>query len=143
MAKTEQAIVTEIRCGSLMPVPLAALALVLQGTFAVVDANGFAVASAEVGGADQSCVGIWDHSAENTGADGDVVACVRRKQQFLVRNSAVDPVTQADLGAAVFIEDNQRLRKQMVLVLAHLAVILWALTCNTLIVFGWRLNNDF
>ena len=111
MAKTEQAIVTEIRCGSLMPVPLAALALVLQGTFAVVDANGFAVASAEVGGADQSCVGIWDHSAENTGADGDVVACVRRKQQFLVRNSAVDPVTQADLGAAVFIEDNQTIAK--------------------------------
>lgn len=111
MAKTEQAIVTEIRCGSLMPVPLAALALVLQGTFAVVNANGFAVASAEVGGADQSCVGIWDHSAENTGADGDVVACVRRKQQFLVRNSVADPVTQADLGSAVFIEDNQTIAK--------------------------------
>jgi len=111
MAKTEQAIVTEMRCGSLIPVPLAALALVLQGTFAVVDANGFAVASADVGGADQSCIGIWDHSAENAGADGDVWACARRKQQFLVRNSTSDPVTQADLGAAVFIEDNQTIAK--------------------------------
>jgi len=111
MAKTEQAIVTEMRCGSLMPVPLAALALVLQGTFAVVNANGFAVASTDVGGADQSCVGIWDHSAENAGADGDVVACARRKQQFLMRNSATDPVTQAELGAAIFIEDNQTIAK--------------------------------
>ena len=93
MAKTEVAIVTEMRVGILMPIPLAALALVLQGTFAVVDANGYAVASANVGGADQSCVGIWDNSAENTGANGDVVACVRRKQQFLVYNSATDPVT--------------------------------------------------
>lgn len=111
MAKTEQAIVTEIRCGSLIPVPLAALALVLQGTFAVVDANGFAVASADVGGADQSCIGIWDHSAENSGADGEVVACVRRKQQFLVSNSTADPVTQADLGAVVYVEDNQTIAK--------------------------------
>ncbi len=111
MAKTEVAIVTEMRVGILMPIPLAALALVLQGTFAVVDANGYAVASANVGGADQSCVGIWDNSAENTGANGDVVACVRRKQQFLVHNSATDPVTQSDLGATVFIEDNQTIAK--------------------------------
>ena len=111
MAKTEVAIVTEMRVGILMPIPLAALALVLQGTFAVVGANGYAVASANVGGADQSCVGIWDNSAENTGANGDVVACARRKQQFLVHNSATDPVTQADLGAAVFIEDNQTIAK--------------------------------
>lgn len=111
MAKTEVAIVTEMRVGILMLIPLAALALVLQGTFAVVDANGYAVASANVGGADQSCVGIWDNSAENTGANGDVVACVRRKQQFLVYNSVTDPVTQSDLGATVFIEDNQTIAK--------------------------------
>jgi hypothetical protein len=41
------------------------------------------IASEDVGGVDQICLGIWDHSAENTGAAGDVVACVRRKQQFL------------------------------------------------------------
>lgn len=111
MAKTETAIVTEMRCGTLIPVPLAALALVLQGTFAVVDANGYAVASADVGGADQTCVGIWDNSTENLGVNGDVVACARRKQQFLVRNSATDPVTQADLGAVVYIEDNQTIAK--------------------------------
>jgi len=111
MAKTETAIVTEARCGTLMSVPLAALALILQGTFAVVDANGYAISSADVGGADQTCLGIWDNSAENTGAAGDVVACVRRKQQFLVRNSVTDPVAQADLGAVVYVEDNQTIAK--------------------------------
>jgi hypothetical protein len=111
MAKTETAIVTEMRCGALMPVPLAALALILQGTFAVVDANGFAISSADVGGDDQTCLGVWDNSAENTGAAGDVVACVRRKQQFLVRNSSTDPVTQADLGSVIYIEDNQTIAK--------------------------------
>lgn len=111
MAKTETAIVTEMRCGTLMSVALASMALVLQGTFAVVNASGYAIPSKDVGGADQNCLGIWDHSAENAGADGDVVACVRRKQQFLVRNSTADPVTQADLGAVVYVEDNQTIAK--------------------------------
>lgn len=111
MAKTEVAIVTEMRDGILMPVPLVALALVLQGTFAVVNAAGYAVASKDVGGADQSCVGVWDNSAENMGANGDVFACARRKQQFLVKNSTVDPVAQSDLGAVVYIEDNQTIAK--------------------------------
>lgn len=111
MAKTETAIVTEMRHIDLMPVPLAASALVLQGTFAVVNADGYAVSSKDVGGVNQTCVGIWDNSAENPGANGDLIACARRKQQFLVCNSAVDPVTQADLGAKVYIEDNQTIAK--------------------------------
>ena len=111
MAKTETAIVTEMRHIDLMPVPLAASALVLQGTFAVVNADGYAVSSKDVGGVNQTCVGIWDNSVENPGANGDLIACARRKQQFLVCNSAVDPVTQADLGAKVYIEDNQTIAK--------------------------------
>lgn len=111
MAKTETAIVTEMRCGTLMLVALALSTLVLQGTFAVVDASGYAISSEDVGGVDQICLGIWDHSAENTGAAGDVVACVRRKQQFLVRNSSTDPVTQAEFGSPIYIEDNQTIAK--------------------------------
>jgi hypothetical protein len=30
--------------------------------FAVVDASGYAIASEDVGGVDQICLGIWDHS---------------------------------------------------------------------------------
>ncbi len=111
MAKTEIAIVTEMRDGELIPIPLLATAIILQGTFAVVDSTGHGIASDDVGGAAQICLGVWDGSAENTGADGDLLGLVRRKKQFLVRNSSTDPVTQADLGAQVFIEDNQTIAK--------------------------------
>lgn len=43
MAKTETAIVTEMRCGTLIPVQSGSTRLVLQGTFAVVDANSLRV----------------------------------------------------------------------------------------------------
>ncbi len=111
MAKTEIAIVTEIRDGELMPIPLLAAAVILQGTFAVVDGTGHGIASDDVGGADQICLGIWDHSAENTGTNGDLLGLVRRNKQFLVRNSTVDPVTQADFGIQVYVEDNQTIAK--------------------------------
>ena len=111
MAKTEIAIVTEIRDGELMPIPLLAAAVILQGTFAVVDGTGHGIASDDVGGADQICLGIWDHSAENTGANGDLLGLVHRNKQFLVRNSTVDPVTQADFGIQVYVEDNQTIAK--------------------------------
>lgn len=111
MAKTEIAIVTEIRDGELMTIPLLAAAVILQGTFAVVDDTGHGIASDDVGGADQICLGIWDHSAENTGANGDLLGLVRRNKQFLVRNSTADPVTQADFGIQVYVEDNQTIAK--------------------------------
>lgn len=111
MAKTDVAIVTEMRDGELFPVPLLAAALILQGTFAVIDNTGYGIASDDVGGADQVCLGVWDGSAENTGADGDVHGLVRRNKQFLLRNSATDPVSQADLGVQVYIEDNQTIAK--------------------------------
>lgn len=111
MAKTEVAIVTEHRAGVLIPVPLLATALILQGTFAVINADGYAISSADVGGLNQTCLGIWDHSAENTGVDGDVLGNVSRKKQFLVRNSTKNPVVQADLGKPVYIEDNQTISK--------------------------------
>ena len=111
MAKTEIAIVTEIRDGELMSIPLLAAAVILQGTFAVVDGTGHGIASDDVGGADQICLGIWDQSAENTGANGDLLGLVRRNKQFLVRNSTADPVTQADFGIQVYVEDNQTIAK--------------------------------
>ena len=111
MTKTNTAIVTECRDGALIPIALLANSLVLQGTFAVVNADGYALASADVGGADQTCLGIWDHSAENTGVDGDILATVSRNKQFLVRNSGTDPVTLADLGNQVYVEDNQTIAK--------------------------------
>lgn len=82
---------------------------------------------------------------KNTGAAGDVVACVRRKQQFLVRNSSTDPVTQAEFpGSPIYIEDKSNgLLRQMEQVLVHWVDVLWALMWKTLNLYGWRFNNDF
>lgn len=112
MTYMQNGIVTEIRDGELIPVPLKAGAVVLVGTFALVDDTGFAVASTAAIAATQKVMGVWDSSADNTdGESGDVQACVRRKKQFLFRNSTTDAVTQAELGEDVFVEDNQTVAK--------------------------------
>jgi len=111
MSKATEAINTECRDGILIPIALIASAMVFQGTFAVVGSNGYAIPSAEVGGPDQKCIGIWENDAENLGSNGEVFGLVRRNQQFLVANSSSDPVTQAELGTQIFIEDNQTVAK--------------------------------
>ncbi|WP_407478406.1 hypothetical protein [Acinetobacter baumannii] len=112
MTYMQNGIVTEMRDGELIPVPLKAGAVVLVGTFALVDDTGFAVGSAAAIAATQKVVGVWDGSADNTdGEAGDVLACARRKKQFLFRNSATDAVTQAEFGDEVFVEDNQTVAK--------------------------------
>lgn len=112
MTATQIAIVTEMRDGELVPVALKANAIVLQGTFAIVDATGFAISSSVAAAANQKCLGVWDNSADNTGGnDGDRIACVRRKKQFLFANLSTDAVTQADLGVTVYVADNQTVAK--------------------------------
>lgn len=102
---------TEYRDGIFIPVALAAAAVVLMGTFAVVGVDGYAVTSANVGAADQTCIGIWEDDAENLGVAGATHGVVRRNKQFLVANSATDPVAQADMGQLVYIQDNQTIAK--------------------------------
>lgn len=111
MTATTNAIVTEMRDGELMPVLLKAGATVLEGTLAIVNADGYAVDSANAAGAGLICLGVWDNSAHNGGLDGDAVAMVRRNKQFLMANSATDPITQDNLGDSVYVADNQTLSK--------------------------------
>lgn len=111
MTKATGSIITAYRDGILIPVPLAAAAIVLMGTFAVVGADGFAVSSAHVGAADQKCLGIWERDAEGTDVDGEIHGVVRRNKHFLVSNSSTDPVTQAEIGELVYVADNQTIAK--------------------------------
>ena len=111
MPGSNTSIKTEYRDGILIPVALAAAAVVWMGTFAVVGADGYAVASANVGAADQTCIGIWEDDAENLGAAGAAHGVARRNKQFMVANSATDPVTQADIGQLIYIQDNQTIAK--------------------------------
>lgn len=106
------AIITEMRDGELIPIPLKADAVVLQGTLALIDDTGYAIDSNVAIAETQTCLGVWDASYDNTdGADGDRVALVRRKKQFLFANLATDAVSQADLGATVYVADNQTIAK--------------------------------
>lgn len=112
MAKTDVAIVTENKPGELIPLPLKANAVVLHGTFALVDAAGFAISSAIAVAGTQKCLGVWDASYDNTGgADGERVGVIRRKQMFLFKNLAADAVAQADIGTTVYVADNQTIAK--------------------------------
>lgn len=112
MAHSDVAIVTENKNGRLMPLGLKAGAVVLHGTFALVDSTGFAVASNTNVLGTHKCLGVWDASYDNTGgSDGDRIGVVRRKQVFLFKNLSTDAVTQADLGATVYVADNQSIAK--------------------------------
>lgn len=112
MTATKNAIVTEFRDGELIPLPLKADAIVLQGTFALVDATGYAINSSTAVAGTQKCLGVWDNSADNTGgADADRIACARRNKQFLFFNLSTDALTQADIGATVYVADNQTVAK--------------------------------
>ncbi|MDV4263322.1 hypothetical protein ACG9XY_12405 [Acinetobacter seifertii] len=112
MGLIQTGIVTEVREGELIPLPLKANAMVLVGTFALIDESGFATDSSSAITAAQKVIGIWDGSADNSGGtDGDIISIARRKKQFLLRNSVNDPVTQADFGGVVYVEDNQTISK--------------------------------
>lgn len=112
MTATTTPLITEWRDGELMAVPLKADAVVLQGTLALIDDTGYAIGSSTAAAATQTCLGVWDSSYDNTdGADGDRIALVRRKRQFLFANLTADAVEQADLGATVYVADNQTIAK--------------------------------
>lgn len=112
MSATTVPIITEWRDGELIPVPLKANAIVFQGTFALIDNTGHAIASNIAVAGTQKCLGVWDASSDNTaGADGERVALVHRGKQFLFKNLSTDSVAQSDFGATVYVADNQTIAK--------------------------------
>lgn len=112
MAKTDVAIVTEMKDAELIHIPLKGNAVVLHGTFALIDDAGLGIASSAAVASTQKCLGVWDASYDNTGgADGDRLALARRKKAFLFKNLSTDAVVQADVGATVYVADNQSIAK--------------------------------
>ena len=112
MTNTTTPITTEYRDGYLIPVPMKAAAIALMGTFAMVDANGYGISSSTAVAATQKCLGVWEGTADNSlGADGDLHGLVSRKKAFLFKNLNTDAVTQADIGATVYVADNQTIAK--------------------------------
>ena len=97
---------TSYKDGFLLALPLAAGALVLAGTMAVANADGF-VEMATLAD-DLTYLGRFEEAVDNSaGDDGDKTAQVRRKKVFCWENHGADLVTQASLGQLCYIVDNQ------------------------------------
>ncbi|MBU0809621.1 MAG: hypothetical protein KKD30_05280 [Gammaproteobacteria bacterium] len=90
--------------------PVAALALCLAGTIAVIDADG--MVQPGVTGLNLVAVGIFEAQVDNSdGADGEQTAEVLRGFARLENSADADEITAADIGKACFIVDNQTVAK--------------------------------
>ncbi|MBN57794.1 MAG: hypothetical protein CMI04_08860 [Oceanospirillaceae bacterium] len=97
---------TPSRAGDLISVPMAAGATIYAGAMVVANASGFAAPGTTATGL--TYLGRAE-SAENNidGSDGDIVMQVRRGCAFQFKNDGSDPVTQASLGKACYIVDDE------------------------------------
>ena len=90
--------------------PVAASALCLAGTLAVIDAAG--LVQPGVTGLDLVAVGVFESLVDNSaGADGEQTAEVLRGFARLENSTDADEITAADIGKACFIVDNQTVAK--------------------------------
>jgi hypothetical protein len=97
---------TPYKDGELLPFKLAVSTKVEAGKMAAVNAAGFTVEAADTAGL--KVVGVFDETVDNsTGSDGDKSARVRRGKVFKMKNSATAAVTQALVGAKVYVEDDE------------------------------------
>ncbi|EAU53533.1 hypothetical protein [Mariprofundus ferrooxydans] len=97
---------TPMRDGDLIEPPVATGVAIKSGSLVAANATGFATPGAAA--TTLTYLGRAEEAVDNTlGADGAVTVKVRRKKAFKFANSATDAVTQASLGKACYIEDDQ------------------------------------
>jgi hypothetical protein len=100
---------TPQRNGNQLSLPVAANARIFAGSLVVVNAAGYAAPGSTANNV--RAAGRAEHLADNTGgANGDIEILVSRGT-FKFKNSATDPVTQADLLADCYIEDDETVAK--------------------------------
>lgn len=100
---------THMKETELLPFPVAASTTIHAGALVATDGgyakNGQAGTTLVYQGRAEEAV---DNSA---GADGDKTVMVRRGKAFKWKNSATDPVAQADVGGTCYIEDDETIAK--------------------------------
>lgn len=90
--------------------PVAAGALCLAGTIAVIEAAGLVTGGSTAPGL--IAVGIFEHQVDNRSrADGEQIAQVLRGFARLENSADADLVTVADIGQRCYIVDNQTVAK--------------------------------
>ncbi len=97
---------TPYRDTDLLAVPVAANTVIPAGVIVAANATGFATNGAT--STTLTALGRSEEAVDNTGgADGAKAIVVLRNKAFKFANLAGDPVTQASLGKACYIADNQ------------------------------------
>lgn len=110
MTATTQDRNTPLKDGELIVVPVAAGVKIPAGTLVAANAAGYATPGAT--SATLAYLGMADAGVDNgAGTDGAVGVPVRRGKAFKWANDGGDPVTQASLGRACYIVDNQTVAK--------------------------------
>lgn len=92
--------------GRILPLPVAAGAVIHMGALLAANASGYVVPGSTA--TDLTYLGRADEAVDNSGgADGDKQVHVRRGVAFHWANSDSDPVTQASLGKPAYIVDDE------------------------------------
>ena len=101
---------TAMKDGEVRVVPVAANTKIPGGTIVCVNAAGYAVPG--IADTTLAYLGRAEELADNTGgALGAMNVQVRCSKTFKWANSVADAVTQASLGRACYVEDNQTVAK--------------------------------
>jgi hypothetical protein len=95
---------TPVRDGKKIALPLAASTVAEAGKMGAVNAAGYVVPASNTAGL--KVMGrIEEHVDNSNGAAGDLTVEILRRSSFLFKNSTTSPVTQADVGGNVMVED--------------------------------------
>lgn len=101
---------TPMMDGGSIAVPVAANAVIHAGALVVANATGYAAPGSTA--TTLTYLGRAEEAVDNTGgANGAKTVLVRRRQAFKFANLAADLVTQAELGKACYIADDQTVAK--------------------------------
>ena len=101
---------TDMMDAELIPVPVAANAVIGAGKIVVANATGFAAPGSTA--TTLTYLGRAEEAVDSTGgADGDLNILVRRKKAFKFINYASDLIVQADLFQTCYIVDDETVAK--------------------------------
>lgn len=101
---------TPFKAAMAIPVPVAAGAVIHAGALVAANATGYAVPGSTA--TTLTYIGRAESAIDNAaGADGAKTLVVGRNTAFKWKNSAGDPVTQAELCKTVYIVDDETVAK--------------------------------
>jgi hypothetical protein len=100
-------------CPPILTIPLKANAKCFKGGLVATDSSGYGVSGSSIQATGLKVWGVATKTMDNTGGSNGAISVDVMLGVFPFQNggAAVDPVAQADMGAGVFADDDQSIRK--------------------------------